>query len=183
MTDADGFDSVDEKLAYLVNIADTIEKDIAPAINNIMRDYAVQMVTNVWGAVDTGALRNSIQGAVQFVMREDDTTVEMGITATSDHLKYIEFGTGANGDATYTSPVTGESFTAEGVTFQEDKAFWFQHNPDYKGEFRKGNDPNGVPEWIMRFAQHPRPIMRPALYDNVEIIKEVLEGGITEVFA
>lgn len=181
MADTEGFKDLDDKLAYLIGISDKIEQEIAPAINNIMRDYAVQMCTNVWSAVDTGALRNSIQGATQFVMREDDVTVEMGITATSDHLKYVEFGTGIHGSAEYTSPATGETHTSEGVTFK-DKAKWYQHNPDYHGDFRKNNDPNGVEEWIPRYSQHPRPIMRPALYDNVEVIKDVLQGACTEVF-
>ncbi len=180
---ADDFESLDEKLSRLEAMADTIEKDIAPQVCNRMRNTAVGMVTRVWGAVDTGALRNSIQGVQQIVMREDDVTVEMGITATSDHLRYVEFGTGSKGSNVYTSPQTGESYTAEGVTFQSQKTHWFQHNPDYKGEFGKNNDPNGIKEWIPRFAQTPRPIMRPALYDNIPWIKKKLKQILTEEFA
>ena len=179
---ADDWTSLDAKLERLAAMADVIEEELAPQICNLMRNTAIAMVTNVWGAVDTGALRNSIEGVQQLILREDDATVEMGITATSDHLRYVEFGTGAKGSATYTSPTTGESYTAEGVTFQADKAMWFQHNPDYQGVFGENNDPNGVNEWIPRFAQHPRPIMRPALYDNLPYVRDMMESAMTEGF-
>ena len=190
----DGFDELDAKLEALANIADVIEHDVAPKVNEVMRNYAIEMVTRVRGAVNTGALSNSIQGVSQIVIREDDTTVEMGISATSDHLNYVEFGTGIHGSATYTD-VEGESHTAEGVTFQP-KAMWYQHNPEYQGDFGKNNDPrkavsdgfsvgaaaDSYEEWIPRYSQHPRPIMRPALYDNIGVIEDIMSEAIGEVF-
>lgn len=176
------FETVETKLARLEDIADVIEKDVAPKVCNRMRNTAVGMVTRVWSAVDTGALRNSIEGASEVIIREDDVTVEFGITSSSDHLRYVEFGTGSKGSNVYDSPAGG-SYTAEGVTFQEDLDMWFQHNPDYNGDFGKNNDPSGVREWIPRFAQTPRPIMRPALYDNIPWIKDQLKKKLTEDFA
>lgn len=175
-------EELDAKLERLEQMADVIEKELAPQICNEMRNTAIAMVTNVWSAVDTGALRNSIEGVQQLVIRDDDATVEMGITATSDHLRYVEFGTGSRGSNIYDSPTTGQSYVAEGVTFQTEKSMWFQHNPDYEGDFGQNNDPNGVNEWIPRYAQHPRPIMRPALYDNLPFFKELIESAMTEGF-
>jgi len=190
----DGFDELDAKLEALANIADVIEHDVAPKVNEVMRNYAIEMVTRVRGAASTGALRNSIQGVNQIVIREDDTTVEMGISATSDHLNYVEFGTGIHGSATYTD-VEGGTHTAEGVTFKP-KAMWYQHNPEYQGDFGKNNDPRKTisfggkeseenplyREWIPRYSQHPRPIMRPALYDNIGVIEDIMSEAIGEVF-
>lgn len=174
------FDELDDKLERLVNIADKIEKKVAPQICNEMRNVAVAMIS-YQGAVDTGALRSSVQGASDIILREDDVTVSMGISTRMEYAKYIEFGTGTAGSAEYSSPVTGETYAADGVTFSP-KSRWYQHNPKYNGEFGKNNDPSGVGEWIPRYAQHPRPFMRPALYDNIPRAKEILTGALKEEF-
>jgi HK97 gp10 family phage protein len=185
----DGFDSLDEKLKELAMIADVVETDAAPRITNLMRNTAVDLLTKLWGAVDTGALRNSVEGSVDIVMRETDARIDIGITASSDHLKYVEFGTGNKGSAVFTAKETGETYVSEGVTFKP-KDRWFQHNPDYQGEFGKNNDPRkgfqvdaGVEEWIPRFAQAPRPFMRPALYENIPEVKNILEETVGRVFS
>jgi len=174
------FEELDAKLARLAKVADRVEKKVAPEICNEMRNVAVAMIT-YQQAVDTGALRSSVEGASDIILREDDVTVSMGITTRMDYAKYIEFGTGTKGSADYTSPVTGETYTAEGVTFSP-KSRWYQHNPKYNGDFGKDNDPSAR-EWIPRFAQHPRQFMRPALYDNIPRAKEILADVLGEDFA
>lgn len=194
MPATEGFDELDDKLGMLADMADIIEKDVAPGITEAMRDYAVDMVTKIWGAVDTGALRNSIESSSQFVMKDGDAAVEMGISATSDHINYIEFGTGIHGSATYTD-VEGGTHTAEGVSFKPIER-WYQHNPEYQGDFGKNNDPrralydgfsvgasaDTVEEWIPRYSQHPRPIMRPALYDNIPVFEDMIAGKLGGIF-
>jgi hypothetical protein len=197
----EGFDELDAKLERLAGIVDIIEEDVAPEVVNHMRNTAIAMVRDVWSAIDTGALMNSITGSAQIIVRPDDVTVEMGITSSSDHLRYVEFGTGAKGSAEYTSPETGETYASEGVSFQSEKAMWFQHNPDYQGVFGKNNDPRhlaalearegfgvdrittGFEEWIPRYAQTPRPIMRPALYDNLPYVEDLIIEKVKEAFA
>jgi len=174
------FDELDQKLLDLIHVSDKIEQKVAPEITNIMRNTAVAMI-DYHQAVDTGALRNSVQGAADIIIREDEATVSMGIVTRMEYAKFIEFGTGANGSAEYES-VTGESYTSD-VSFQTEKQRWYQHNPEYAGEPGRNNDPNGRIEFIPRYAQHPRPFMRPALYDNVPVFEDRLKAVLTEDLA
>lgn len=175
------FSELDDKLERLIGISDRIEKEVAPQVTQHMRNTAVAMIDR-HHAVDTGALKGSVMGASDILIREDDVTVTMGIQTRMEYAKYIEFGTGNKGSAQYDSPMTGESHTSDGVVFKPIDRWW-QHNPDYHGEFKMNNDPNGVEEWIPRFAQHPRPFMRPALYDNVPWFEKKLKDALTEDFA
>jgi len=174
----DDWNELDSKLSDLENMADIIEDSVAPQICEVMRNYALdrlnEKVYDRNSRRTTGNLMNSIISAQDIIIREGETSVSMGIASSADYAKYIEFGTGIKGSADY------NGHTSEGVTFSP-KARWFQHNPDYNGDFGKDNDPEH-PEWIMRFAQHPRPFMRPALYDNEGIFKDILKENLTEVF-
>ena len=177
---SDDWDRLDEKLASLEDIADTIEESVAPQICEIMRNYALsrldeKVYDNNSNPV-TGNLRNSVETSQDIIIREGRSSVIMGIESSAEYAKYIEFGTGVKGSAEY------DGHTSEGVTFSP-KAFWFQHNPDYKGEFGENNDPSGAREWIKRYAQHPRPFMRPALYDNVGLFADIIAENVKEVFS
>lgn len=193
----DDFDQLDKKLAMFEEMADTIEESVAPQICEIMRSYALdRLAEKVYDGNSnpvTGNLQNSVETAGDIVIREGQTTVRMGIQTSADYAKYIEFGTGIHGSNDYNGHIS------EGVTFKN-KERWFQHNPDYQGEFGKNNDPRhlealrrrqgfgtddiitGYEEWIPRYSQHPRPFMRPALYDNVELFKDIIKGELTGVF-
>lgn len=148
----DDFKGLDQKLAVLEGIADIIQSDAAPQICEVMRAYAVKKITRQ-GAVDTGALRNSVETAEDIIVRDTDTTVTMGIECTSEYGIFIEYGTGVKGD-----PAVPHT----------DKQSWVYRSPD--GKFHRA------------YPQHPRPFMRPALYDNTNVFKRIIEGEITEVF-
>ena len=174
----DDWDRLDEKLSMLEGMSDIIEESVAPQICEIMRNYAVGRLDAVVYDSNpnpvTGNLRNSVETSEDIIIREGKTSVIMGIQTSADYAKYIEFGTGTKGSADY------NGHTSEGVTFSS-KDRWFQHNPDYNGDFGENNDPEHR-EWIMRFAQNPRPFMRPALYDNVGLFADVISGEIKGVF-
>lgn len=148
----DDWDKLDDKLAQLEGMADTIEFDVAPQICEVMRAYAVKKITRQ-GAVDTGYLRNTVDTAEDIVVRNGETVVTMGIDCTAEYGLFIEYGTGPFGDPEI--PHTT-------------KEKWVYPTPD--GEFRVG------------YPQHSRPFMRPALYDNVALYKDMIAGAITEVF-
>jgi len=175
----DDWDRLDQKLASLDGMADIIEQSAAPQICEVMRNYAVdrldEKVYDGNARAVTGNLRNSVETAEDIIVRASGTSVVMGIQTSAHYAKYIEFGTGVKGSADY------NGHTSEGVTFSP-KAMWFQHNPEYKGEFGEDNDPSGEAEWIRRYAQHPRPFMRPALYDNVGLFADIIAGEIAGVF-
>lgn len=185
----DDFDQLDKKLAMFEEMADTIEESVAPQICEIMRNYALdRLAEKVYDGNSnpvTGNLQNSVETAGDIVIREGQTTVRMGIQTSADYAKYIEFGTGIHGSNDYNGHIS------EGVTFKN-KEKWYQYNPDYQGDPGKNNDPRNVeafgetlitvPEFIVRYSQHPRPFMRPALYDNVELFKDIIKGELTGVF-
>ena len=184
----DDFDKLDSKLARFEQLADHIETMVAPQICEVMRTYALdrldeKVYDNNPNPV-TGNLRNSVETAEDIIIREGQTTVRMGIESSAEYAKYIEFGTGVKGSNEYNGHIS------EGVTFSP-KEKWYQYNPDYQGDPGKNNDPRNVeafgekmtiPEFIVRYSQHPRPFMRPALYDNVDVFKDILAGELTEVF-
>lgn len=144
----------------LADSMDAIERDAAPQICEVMRAYAVKKITQQ-RAVDTGALRNSIATAEDIIVRNGAAEVSIGIETAQSYAKYIEFGTGVKGDP-------------EVPHVQKEK--WAAPNPKYDG-------PGGSePKFIMRYAQHPRPFMRPALYDNRRLYKRIISGSIKEVF-
>ena len=191
----DDWDRLDQKLAQLEGMADVIEDTAAPQICEVMRSYALDRLdAQVYDANSnpvTGNLRNSVETSEDIIVREGRTSVVMGIQTSADYAKYIEFGTGVKGSAEYAGHVS------EGVTFKPIERWW-QHNPEYQGEFGKNNDPRRMAvkgfqvdanadtsrynEWIPRFSQHPRPFMRPALYDNVGLFADIIAGEITGVF-
>ena len=190
------FSELDEKLQRLARVSERIEEEgLTGKITNQMRNTAVAMI-NLHHAVDTGALRSSVEGASDIIVREDDVTLNIGIQTRMEYAKYIEFGTGIKGSAEFSSALTGQNYVSDGVTFK-DKAFWYQRNPDYQGEPGKNNDPrriamqgfsvgaaaNQYNEYIKRYAQPPRPFMRPALYDNVPYFKKLLKETLSEDFA
>lgn len=172
----DDWDSLDDKLGRFEDMADLIESERAGMVCEVMRTVAVNLITDQH-AVDTGRLRASV-GADnnEIIVRGSKTSVTMGIDCPVEYGIFIEYGTGPKGDPAI--PHTS-------------KEKWYQHNPDYQGEPGKNNDPRNVeafgqtftiPEFIVRYAQHPRPFMRPALYNNIDVYKDILEGVVTEVF-
>lgn len=190
------FSELDEKLQRLARVSERIEEEgLTGKITNQMRNTAVAMI-NLHHAVDTGALRSSVEGASDIIVREDDVTLNIGIQTRMEYAKYIEFGTGTKGSAEFSSALTGQNYVSDGVTFKN-KAFWYQRNPDYQGEPGKNNDPRRVitfggvtsevnsryNEFIKRYAQPPRPFMRPALYDNIPYFKKILKETLSEDFA
>lgn len=148
----DDWNGLDDTLDDFERMADRIEQEAAPQICEVMRAYAVKKITRQ-GAVDTGNLRNSVESAQDIIIRNGETSVTMGIDCTAEYGLFIEYGTGQLGDPEI--PHTS-------------REKWVYQRPD--GEFRTG------------YPQHPRPFMRPALYDNVELFKDILQGTITEVF-
>ncbi len=181
-SDAD-FQRIDKKLEKLTKMADRIEEDVAPAICEAMRMYAVERIEAL-GAVDTGRLKNSVETAEDIIIREDDVTVAMGIETSVEYAKYIEFGTGSKGSNEWKGHVS------EGVTFTS-KEKWVTYNPDYQGDPGKNNDPRNnevfgeefvIPEFITRYPQEARPFLRPALYDNTELWKDLISGEIQELW-
>lgn len=175
---SDDWERLDRKLASLDGMADIIEQSAAPQICEVMRNYALDRLDEkVYDGNSnrvTGNLRNSVETASDIIVRSGGTTVTMGIETSAHYAKYVEFGTGVKGSADY------DGHVSEGVVFSP-KAMWFQHNPEYRGEFGQDNDPENE-EWIRRFAQHPRPFMRPALYDNVGLFADIIAGEIAGVF-
>ena len=138
---------------HLREVADLIESDAGPQICEVMRAYAVRKITQQH-AVDTGALRNSVSTAQDMIVRNGELSVTMGIECTSDYGLFIEYGTGPNGDPAI--PHTS-------------KEKWVYM--DTKGRFKTAH------------SQHPRPFMRPALYDNVNLYKRIIAKEIVEVFS
>ena len=150
---AQGFDN-------LSHIMDVIEGDAAPQICEVMRAYAVKKITTL-RAVDTGALRNSVGTAEDIIVRNGQASVSIGIETAQSYAKFIEFGTGILGDP-------------EVEHVQKEK--WVAPNPKYSGP--EGDEPR----FIMRYAQHPRPFMRPALYDNRKTFQRIIKRTIKEVY-
>jgi len=157
-THRDDFTRLDRKLATLSDMADVIESEVGPEICEVMRVYALDrldaLVYDGNSRPVTGNLRNSVETAQDVILRTGDATVSIGIASSADYALFIEYGTGALGDPAI--PHTS-------------KPKWFYFGPD------------GSPHW--GYPQHPRPFMRPALYDNVSLFKDIIEGKLTEVFA
>mgnify|MGYP002626907127 CR=1 FL=1 len=153
-------EDVSQTFDALSDIMDGIETKAAHEICEVMRAYAVKKITQQ-RAVDTGALRNSVSTAEDIIIRDGQTSISIGIETAQSYAKYIEYGTGILGDP-------------EVSHVQKDK--WVAPNPKYDG-------PDGKePRFIMRFAQHPRPFMRPALYDNRKVFMRIIKREIKEVF-
>lgn len=159
-------DDLGKKLTSLVDIADYIEDEVAGQICEAMRNTAVNKITDQ-GAVDTGALRQSIITAQDIIEREGEDVVSAGIKTDIPYAIFIEYGTGPKGDPAI--PHTS-------------KRIWFQQNPDYDALYPEG-DPQGRDKaWIPRYPQKPRPFMRPALYDNTKVFKALISGAVTNIF-
>ena len=158
MTDDGGFSRLDRKLEKLQEMADVIENDAGPEICETMRVYALDrldaLVYDSNSNPVTGNLRNSVETAQNVIIREGDAIVTMGIASSADYALFIEYGTGPLGDPAI--PHTA-------------KEQWVYRGPDQK--------------FHMAFPQHPRPFMRPALYDNADLFKDIIEKRIKEVFA
>jgi len=159
-TSASNADEVAQSFESLSHVMDSIEADAGPQICEVMRAYAVLKITRQ-KAVDTGALRNSVQTAEDIIVRNGEASVSIGIETAQSYAKFIEFGTGILGDP-------------EVEHVQKDR--WVAPNPKYGGE---GSE---EPKFVMRFAQHPRPFMRPALYDNRKTFLKIIKGTIKEVY-
>jgi len=163
----DDFNRLDAKLEEFGKLADLIEDEIAPQICQDMRDKAgYALKVQVYSRPEswyrrTRNLEQSIMAAPDIIEREGDTKVAMGIETSADYAKYIEYGTGPRGSADY------DGHESEGVTFSNRMSWLFI---DDDGEVRLGK------------SQAPRPFMRPALYDNVEIYKEYITERILEIF-
>lgn len=164
-----GEDDLGKKLTALVDLDDHIEREAAYEICEVMRNTAVQRITDQ-GAVDTGLLRNSLMaddGFNSFTERPESGVVSAGIRTDVNHAIFIEYGTGPKGDPAI--PHTS-------------KRIWFQQNPDYDALYPEG-DPQGRDKaWIPRYPQAPRPFMRPALYDNRKVFNKILTDTVVKVF-
>lgn len=154
MTDGfEGYGEMRAKFQALMRVTDIIEHDAAPEVCQVMRRTASKKLKDS-DAIDTGALRASVQAkSADFVKRRGLTTVEMGIETAVPYAQYIEYGTGPLGDPEV--PHT-------------EKESWVYMGDD--GQFHVAR------------TQEPRPFMRPALYDNRQVIKKILEKKIKEVW-
>lgn len=159
MTGFEGYEGLSKKLETLSKMADIVERDLAPELSNVMRVTAVRRLSQPSGlknkpAVDTGTLRNSIQSkGAEFVLRTSETTVECGIQTAVEYAPFIEYGTGPLGD-----PEVAHT----------SKMAWAYMGADGKIHFAR--------------SQPARPFMRPALYENRQIFKDIIAGKIREVF-
>ena len=115
-------------------------------IGGKMESYAQQEITNV-GAVDTGALRNSITHAAQ------NGTMLVG--SNMEYAPYVELGTGKE----YGPPP--EWMEAHGKRGRGLDKWVYQ---DAKGEWHTG------------YPQKPRPFLRPALEKHVDEYKRIMEN-------
>lgn len=159
MTGFEGYEGLSKKLETLSKMADIVERDLAPELSNVMRVTAVRRLSQPSGlknkpAVDTGTLRNSIQSkSAEFVLRTSDTSVECGIETAVEYAPFIEYGTGPLGD-----PEVAHT----------QKMTWAYMGADGKIHIAR--------------SQPARPFMRPALYENRQIFKDIIAGKIREVF-
>lgn len=155
----EGYAALRAKLQALQEIADTIEERAAPRASEVMRNHAVMKLRIPSGlvpkpAVDTGNLRNSVESKdSEFVIRKTSTIVEFGIQTGVEYAPFIEYGTGPLGD-----PEVAHT----------DRTRWFYR--DAHGQAH------------MARSQPARPFMRPALYENRMLIRDIIEETITEVF-
>lgn len=149
----EGYEEMRAKFQALMRVTDIIEEDVAPKVCQVMRRTASKKLKDS-DAIDTGALRASVQAkSADFVKRRGLTTVEMGIETAVPYAQFIEYGTGPLGDPEV--PHT-------------EKMRWVYMGDD--GEFHVG------------VSQEPRPFMRPALYDNRQVIKKIIQREIKEVW-
>ena len=158
--------SIDELIDNLEKaemLADVIESTVAPKVCNEMRNTAIRKLT-LQKARDTGKLVNSISAAQNLISREDSTVVTMGIETDTEYAKYIEFGTGINGSSSYGGHDNPQ------VTFKRDRVDWVYFDEE-DGEFRTAH------------AQHPRPFMRPALYDKQKEYEDMMLKAAMKVIA
>lgn len=160
-----GLKDVQRTLQSLADIEDTF-LDHADEICEVMREDALSAIQEN-KAVDTGELRNSVKTKDADFTEKGQGTVSIGIHTKAKHAIFIEYGTGPLGDPAI--PHTS-------------KKIWFQHNPDYNPLYGSGDAYGRDREWIPRYPQRPRPFMRPALYENREVFKAMMEGYIKEVF-
>ena len=128
---------------------DAAERAMARALELIggkAETYAKQEITNV-GAVDTGALRNSITHAVE------GESVTVG--SNMEYSPYIELGTGKD----YSPPP--EWMEAHGKRGKgRDK--WFYQDA-------QGN-------WHIGYPQKPRHFLRPAVENHLDEYKNIIEN-------
>lgn len=164
-------DDLDSRMERLEHLADIVE-EVGPMICQTMRAHAVSNVP-----VDTGALKNSVASKDgDILIRHGDAEVIIGIETRMEYAKYVEFGTGTKGSADYNGHVS------PGITFSP-KSAWYQY--DLRGVSsrdlrRHGLDGTEKDARILRFARKPRPFMRPALYDNIEKFKRIVEEAISK---
>lgn len=132
-------------------VEDAVNNALARALEIIggkAETYAKQEITNV-GAVDTGALRNSITHAV----KGESVTVGSNI----EYAPYIELGTGKE----YQPPP--EWMEAHGQRGKgRDK--WFYQDA-------QGN-------WHIGYPQKPRPFLRPAVERHLDEYKGIIENEL-----
>lgn len=162
----DGIEEIDRKMLAMAHVGDIIEQEIAPQICENMRETAGwHLKANVYSKPEgwykrTRNLEQSVIGAPNIIERNGEARVAMGIECTAEYAKYVEFGTGPKGSAEY------DGHVSEGVTFGGRMAWMFE---DEDGEIRLAK------------AQEPRPFMRPALYDNIDIYKGYIHDKIMEL--
>ena len=167
MTADQDFKRLDDLFKDKSEIADKIVRS-GPDICDIMRTTAIMRLEQLvystpesWYRRTHNLAQSVMDSGGDIIARPDDSTVIVGITASADYAKYIEFGTGANGSNEY------DGHISEGVTFKDKKSWMFK---DEWGETHIAK------------AQHPRPFMRPALWDNIDNIKRKLTEMLTEGF-
>lgn len=155
----EGYAELRAKLLKLQEIADTIEEKAAPRASQEMRTTAVMKLHEDSGlvpkpAIDTGNLVSSVESKdSEFVIRKTSTIVEFGIQTGVEYAPFIEYGTGPLGD-----PEVAHT----------DRTRWFYR--DAHGQAH------------MARSQPARPFMRPALYENRMLIRDIIEETVTEVF-
>ncbi len=151
----EGADRISAKLEALADISTLIERDCADKIQETMRRAAVQNLDK-HNAVDTGALRNSVETMDSgFAERESMDVVSIGIKTDVHYALPIEYGSGSRGEM----DAPGKKSTADS---------WVYPTGDPRQPFKTAR------------AQPARPFMRPALYENGEAFRTIISKRISE---
>ena len=96
-------------------------------------------------------MQNSISTKeAEIISRDSATQVSIGIECPAEYGLFIEYGTGVKGD-----PEIPHTSKEKWVYFNERKQ-----------EFRTG------------YPLHPRPFMRPALFDHISVYKMMIAEGV-----
>lgn len=141
MVDVEFVDNSDKVLSALTEA----EARVLEVIGGKAETYAKQKITEV-GAVDTGALRNSITHKVE------GGAVQIG--SNIHYAPYVELGTGKE----YQPPPE-----------------WIENNAKRGRGLDKWYYQDAQGQWHVGYPQKPRPYLRPAIEDHMDEYKQLAE--------